>query len=70
MDQVHLTQIGLGRIPHDARAVLHRLAPMRIALDAEPGEQPDEFSHGLAHRVLRAACDRNDLGCHLPSSRQ
>ena len=41
VDQVHLAQVGLGRIARDARAVLHRHAHVRVAFDAEPGQQRD-----------------------------
>src|SRR3546814_19715743 len=35
VDQVDLPEVRLGRIARDARAVLHRLAEMRVAGDNE-----------------------------------
>ena len=48
VDQVHLAQVGLGRVARHPRAMLDRHAQMRVALDAQPGQQPDA--------VLRSAC--------------
>ena len=41
LDQMDLTQIGLGRINGHPRPMLHRDAEMGIALDAESGQQLD-----------------------------
>ena len=38
VDQVHLAQVGLGRVARHPRAVLDGHALMRVALDAEPGQ--------------------------------
>src|SRR5262249_32957191 len=60
VDQVHLAKVWLVRVEADARAVLDRRALVRVAFDAEAGEQADHAIIRLAHRVFRAAADR----CH------
>jgi hypothetical protein len=58
MDQVHLTQVGFGRIARHPRAVFDSRAQMRVALDAERGQEPDGLLVRLAERVRRAAAHR------------
>jgi len=41
VNEVHLTKVRLGGIARHARAVLHGDTLMRIAIDAEAGEQAD-----------------------------
>jgi hypothetical protein len=41
VDQVDLTEVGLTRVTRDSRAMLDRLAQMRITLHSSPGEEPD-----------------------------
>ncbi len=42
VEQVHLAQIGLGRIARHPRAVLDRLAHVRVVFDSEPRQElPD-----------------------------
>src|SRR3546814_8316106 len=60
VDQVDLPEVRLGRVARDARAVLHRLAEMRVAGDTEAGDEADLGLIGLAERVRGAAADRDD----------
>src|SRR5882757_7577961 len=48
--------------------MLDGLAAMRVALDAQPGEQPDAVLTGLAHRMRRAAADRRHHAAHAGAS--
>jgi hypothetical protein len=38
---VDLAEVGLARVTRDSRAMLDRLAQMRITLHSSPGEEPD-----------------------------
>ena len=53
VDQVHLPQVRLGRVTPHARAVLDRLADVRVTVDAEPCHQQDPVRVRLRHRVVR-----------------
>ena len=68
VDQMHLAQIGLGRIPADAGAVLDRLAHMGVAGDAESREQANAQGRRLAEVMAAAGADGDDAA-HDPSSR-
>jgi hypothetical protein len=57
MDQVDLAQVRPRRIACDARAVLHRLAGMRVTFDSDPDEQADALLVFLADPVGGAATD-------------
>ncbi len=59
VEQVHLPQVGLARIPRHARAMLDRMPHVRVALDTQPGQKPNAFPIRLAHRVCRAAAHRS-----------
>ena len=60
MNEMDLAEIGLGRIARDARAMLHRHAAMRVALDAETGEEADAFLGRLREEMRRASVDGDD----------
>src|SRR5262249_27929882 len=60
--QVDLAQIGLRGVAPDARAVLHGLPHVGIALHAEPGKQPDAVAAVLRHRVPRVRAHGDDDG--------
>ena len=64
VDQVHLAQVGLSRVARDPRAVLDRLALVGVALDAQPGQEPDAVVTLFGHRVRLAAADRADDAAH------
>jgi hypothetical protein len=55
MDQMHLPQVRDARVLRLARQVLHRHAKMRIALDAQPGDQPNPVAARLAETVSLSA---------------
>ncbi len=48
VDQMHLAQVGLGRVPSHARAVLNRDALVGVALHAQPRQKV-----GLLGQALR-----------------
>jgi hypothetical protein len=60
VDQVDLAQVGLGRVAGGAGAVLHGLAGVRVAFDAEAGDQADRESRRLAEAVGGDAVDGED----------
>ena len=60
MNQMHLTQIGLRRVPADARAVLDRLAHMGVAGDTQSLEQANAEARRLAEVMAGAKADRCD----------
>jgi hypothetical protein len=60
VDEVDLAQAWLARIAGHARAMLHGLARMRVAFDAQPGDEPDAALVWLAEGVRRASADRRD----------
>ncbi|GGD28905.1 hypothetical protein GCM10007231_30530 [Nocardioides daphniae] len=62
VDQVHLAQVGLERVTTHARAVLHVLTRVRVALDAAPGHERDRLHGCLAEPVLAVAADSDDPG--------
>jgi hypothetical protein len=64
VDQVNLTQIGLGRVARHPRSVLDGSPLMRIAVDAEPGHEPDAVLVGFDQRVARTATDGRDHRVH------
>ena len=53
VDEVDLAQVRLRRVARDARAVLDGLAGVRVAGDAEPGDERDRVHDRLADAVLR-----------------
>src|SRR5258708_2318003 len=55
VDQVNLTKVGLARVTRDSRAMLDRLAQMRITLHSSPGEEPDTPLIRLGKGVCWAA---------------
>ena len=55
MDQVNLTKVGLARVTRYSRAMLDRLAQMRITLHSSPGEEPDASLIRLGKGVRWAA---------------
>jgi hypothetical protein len=55
VDQVDLTEVGLTRVMRDSRAMLDRLAQMRITLHSSPGEEPDASLIRLGKGVRWAA---------------
>ena len=57
---MHLAQVGLGRVARHARAVLDRLAHVRVALDAEPGQKADAVLVRLAEAVSWIAAHGGD----------
>ena len=57
MDQVHLAQVGLGRVTGYSRAMLNRLARMRVSFDTQAGQEPNAILIRLDQSVCRAAVD-------------
>jgi hypothetical protein len=57
---VQLAQVGLRRVAGDARAVLHGLAGVRVAVHAEPFDERDRVRDVLADAVLGVAVDGLD----------
>jgi len=55
VDQVDLAEVGLARVTRDSRAMLDRLAQMRIPLHSSPGEEPDAPLIRLGKGVCWAA---------------
>ncbi len=53
-DQVDLPQVRLGGIPGDAGAMLHRLARVDVALEAETADHAHTLRRGLRERVAGA----------------
>src|SRR5262249_15637494 len=53
VDQMNLAQVRLRRVAPDARAVLHGLPHVGIALHAKPSQEPDAVAAVLRHRMLR-----------------
>src|SRR6266700_5032606 len=64
MDQVHLPQIGLARITGHTRAMFDRHPHMRVALHAEPREQPDARLLWLDQRMGTTLLHRLDDPAH------
>ena len=60
VDEVHLAEIRLDRVTRDPRAVLHRHAQVRVALDAEPDAAAGSRRGSVCHRVRGAAADCGD----------
>jgi hypothetical protein len=56
---VKLAEIGLRRVAGDAGPVLHGDAGMRVALDAEAGDQRDGVA-GLLGEAMRAVAGDGD----------
>lgn len=57
---MHLAQIRLRGIHRHARKMLHRRSGMRIALDAEAGNQANACLVRLAEGMLRIGADRDN----------
>ena len=57
-----------SRVARDPRAVLYGNALMRVAVDAEPGQEPDAVPVEFDHGMLRAAADCPDHCVHRFSS--
>ena len=76
VDQVHLAQVGLGRIAADAGTVLDRLAHMGVAGDAQSREQANAQGRRLAEVMAAAGADGDDAAhgnvpCHAsPNTRR
>jgi hypothetical protein len=51
MDEVDLPEVGLRRVTADARSVPDRAAAVRVAVDAQTGQQQDARPVLLAERV-------------------
>lgn len=60
MDEMHLTEVRLGGIARDSRAVLNGAPLVRIALDAEPLQETNAVLTVLADAVIGRAVHRND----------
>jgi hypothetical protein len=54
VDQMDLTQVWLGGVPRNPRAVFHRLAHVSVTIDAEALQQTNAHGIGLAEVV---ACE-------------
>src|SRR5918997_643305 len=67
VDEVHLPEVRLRRALPEPGAVLYGLADVGVALDAEPGQEPDALLGRLAEGVLRAAGDRGHVCVHHPA---
>ena len=52
VQQMHLPQVRCRRVTRDARAVFHRRARMRVALDAKPGDEANNELVRLAEAVF------------------
>jgi hypothetical protein len=64
VNEVHLTQVRLGRVLCDTRAVLDSRAAVRIALHARRFQKCDALAHRLAEGVRRASGDGRDEHAH------
>ena len=60
VDQMHLAQIGLRRIPADARTMLDRLAHMRVAGDLKTLEQAYAQARRLAEMMAGTGTEGED----------
>ncbi len=58
MDQVHLAQIGLGRVRGHTGSVLDRFPGVGITLDSKPFEQLNLVNAAFAEAVLIVAIYR------------
>src|SRR3978361_58384 len=61
MHQMHLTHIGMRRIPGDTRAMLDGSAHMRVAGDAQPRQQANAEARRLAEVMAGAKTDCDDV---------
>jgi hypothetical protein len=66
MNKMHLTQIGLRRIPADAGAMLDRLAHMGVAGDTQSLEQANAWTWRLAEVMAGTKAD-GDNAAHGPA---
>ncbi len=64
MDEVHLAQIGLCGVDGHPRAVLHLGPGVRIACDADAGNQLDRVGRILRERVMVALVQGGDGSSH------
>lgn len=64
VDQVDLTEVGLARITRDSRAMLDRLAQMRITLHSSPGEESNAPLIRLGKGMCRAAAHSLNCSTH------
>src|SRR5713101_2698688 len=64
VDQMHLTEVRPRCLLRQAPTMFHRRAAVRIAFDAEPGEQPDEVPRLLAEGVVSTRMHCGDVGTH------
>lgn len=63
MNQMDLTQIGLGRVPANAGKMLDGLSAVRVAFHAQPGDEANVRLIGFAKGV-RAALAHGSHGAH------
>lgn len=66
MDQVDLTQVGLGRVTRHPRAMLDPLAAMRVALNSQSPEESNAPLSRFGKRVRWAAAHGEDGSTHQP----
>lgn len=62
--EVHLSQVRLGGVARDSRAMLHGAATMRVAVDAQPNHKIDVRHNLFTKGVRRAATDGCDERGH------
>src|SRR5262245_33961704 len=65
---MNLTQVRLARIARHARAMLDRRARVRVALDAEAGEEANARAVRLRQRVGGARAHRGHRSVHRSHS--
>ncbi len=63
VDQMDLAQVGRGRIPGNPRQMLDGVAGVCVALDPQPGDEPDHVADRLAERVPAVQAHRGDDRC-------
>lgn len=59
MDEMHLPEVGLGRVASHPRAVLDGPPQVRVAFHPETGQESDALLVALAERVVCAAAHSN-----------
>jgi predicted ThiF/HesA family dinucleotide-utilizing enzyme len=67
VDEVDLSKVRLRRVALDSREVLHGLARVRVALDADALDQDDLVDRGLGESVGGIAVHGDDLHATHPA---
>jgi hypothetical protein len=65
MDQVHLSEVGLGGIARDSGEMLDGHARMGVTLNTPASDQPDLVDDGLTEPVVRIPAHSDDGSCQV-----